>query len=303
MLRMSTAGTVLCLALAVFALPTSSAAATPANGLIAYSLGPVLPEPDVGTSQVYTVRPDGSQVRQLTHISPPYQAGDPNWSPDGAQIAYVSDTVTRHFQVWVMNANGGHQHRLVDDPGYDAFLPRWSPDSTRLLFTRCTTVFNTYECAIVQVRADGTHLQPLTDGHHLDSSASWAPDLGIVFDSNRSNALSAIWRTTAAGPQRITPRSAEAFWPDYRHDGARILYTDNCCRPHSRLHSMRADGTDDRTLTPGCFGAYSPDGARISYDGGINCNLGLTVANADGRNPVTIVATDQLVISDWGPRS
>ena len=159
------------------------------------------------------MRPDGSQVRQLTHISPPYQAGDPNWSPDGAQIAYVSDTVTRHFQVWVMNANGGHQHRLVDDPGYDAFLPRWSPDSTRLLFTRCTTVFNTYECAIVQVRADGTHLQPLTDGHHLDSSASWAPDLGIVFDSNRSNALSAIWRTTAAGPQRITPRSAEASGP------------------------------------------------------------------------------------------
>ena len=308
MLRMSTAGTVLCLALAVLALPTSSAAATPANGLIAYShqawqrLPARAGRRDLAGLHGAAGRQPGAAIdAHLTAL--PSRRSD--WSPDGAQIAYVSDTITGlpglgdERQRW-SSTSPRRRPRLRRAPAARI----GPPDSTRLLFTRCTTVFNTYECAIVQVRADGTHLQPLTDGHHLDSSASWAPDLGILFfDSNRSNALSAIWRTTAAGPQRITPRSAEALWPDYRHDARASFYTDNCCRPHSRLHSMRADGTDDRTLTPGCFGAYSPDGARISDDGGINCNLGLTVANADGRNPVTIVATDQLVISDWGPRS
>src|SRR6478752_5569292 len=74
----------------------------PGNGRIAYSVGAVLPDPDPNAhSQVFTIRPDGSGRRQLTHVAAPAQAGDPSYSPDAGRIAYVS-SAGGPFQVWLM---------------------------------------------------------------------------------------------------------------------------------------------------------------------------------------------------------
>ena len=65
-----------------------------ADGLIAFSFGVQLPPADEDLffpSDIYTVRPDGTGLRQLTHVPDGATAALPSWSPAGGAIAYQSD--------------------------------------------------------------------------------------------------------------------------------------------------------------------------------------------------------------------
>ena len=78
-------------------------------------------------SDVYTVRPDGSELRQLTDSGPdgvdrgaPVQVGASfsSWTVDGrivfslARWAGQGDSTNLPNEVWVMDADGGNQHQL-----------------------------------------------------------------------------------------------------------------------------------------------------------------------------------------------
>ena len=57
----------------------------------------------------------------------------PAYSPDGSQIAFVSDrTGTR--QIWVSDANGANPIAWTRDMEVDGLRPDWSPDGKKLLF-------------------------------------------------------------------------------------------------------------------------------------------------------------------------
>jgi Tol biopolymer transport system component len=62
----------------------------------------------------------------------PASDSEPNWSPDGSQIAFVSTRDNNH-NIYVMNANGSGQTRLTRNAAPD-FSPAWSPDGTRIVF-------------------------------------------------------------------------------------------------------------------------------------------------------------------------
>ena len=58
-----------------------------------------------GTSQIYRMNPDGTQLRQLTEE--PQDANHPTWSPDGQQITFTSLRGPLLFdEIFVMNADG-----------------------------------------------------------------------------------------------------------------------------------------------------------------------------------------------------
>jgi TolB protein len=292
----------------------ASAAQLPRNGRIAYSTGFLLPDPDLsGHSQVFTVSPDGSDVRQLTHVTGTTQAGGPDWSPDGARILYVSNATGR-FQVWVMRADGSGQRRLVADPRFDAFVPRWSPDGRQLVFTRCETLGGITDCHLAVVRADGSGIRRITFGHWVDAAASFSPDgRTIVFGSNRAGLVSAIWTvgSDGSGLRRLTRPSLEAFWAGWAPDGTRLVFSVHCCVPvEQQISTMRPDGSGLTQLTHfhgvnGAFASYSPDGRKIILlrsDTQSGLGLGLSVMNADGTSLRTVISDPAAVLADWGVR-
>src|SRR5262245_24310416 len=71
---------------------------------------------------------------------------DPQWSPDGRRIAFVSDRSGHEFDesndtdIWVMNADGGGLAKISDHNTEDA-SPRWSPDGQTIAFV--TTIRDT----------------------------------------------------------------------------------------------------------------------------------------------------------------
>jgi Tol biopolymer transport system component len=76
-----------------------------------------------GKSDLYVIKADGSGQKRLTQ----HRARDenPDWSPDGTQIAFYSERVG-DAEIYVMNADGTSQHRITHDPWYDQAV-RWRP--------------------------------------------------------------------------------------------------------------------------------------------------------------------------------
>jgi Tol biopolymer transport system component len=85
------------------------------------------PAEHTGTaSNVYTIKPDGTGLTQLTHETKPgeHDLAD-SYSPDGTKIIYAKNFGSGDggFQVWMMNADGSDQHQLTH--GVDAHRARW----------------------------------------------------------------------------------------------------------------------------------------------------------------------------------
>ncbi|MEE8362246.1 MAG: hypothetical protein V3R71_08810 [Gemmatimonadales bacterium] len=92
-------------------------------------------EIDVGPSEsdIFVTNVDGSGRRNLTNRIQLVDR-EPTWSPDGSQIAFrrLDRTESVGYDLWVMDADGTNQTRLVSLPGAQ-LSPRWLPDN-RILF-------------------------------------------------------------------------------------------------------------------------------------------------------------------------
>ena len=62
-----------------------------------------------GNAEIYVINADGSGLTNLTND--PGNDYDPDWSPDGRQIAF-SSTRDGNYEIYVMNADGSE----VDQP-------------------------------------------------------------------------------------------------------------------------------------------------------------------------------------------
>jgi TolB protein len=76
-----------------------------------------------GSINIYVIRPEGGQSIQLT--SNVRNNESPTWSPDGSLIAF-SSTREGPSRIYVMNANGANQRRLLVLEG-EQTNPSWSP--------------------------------------------------------------------------------------------------------------------------------------------------------------------------------
>jgi Tol biopolymer transport system component len=125
-----------------------------------------------GTSQVWLMNADGSNQRQLTFDSQPKDQV-PDWSPNGSKIAYLADTHgiadmgNSWGDIWVMNANGSHQHQITHDA--TDYGTAWSPDGTRI----ATLDFPTRTIYTLNAR-DGSDRQAVHPGG-LQFVPGWQP--------------------------------------------------------------------------------------------------------------------------------
>lgn len=84
-----------------------------------------------GNSEIWTAAIDGSKPVQLTSFAGKLTS-NPKWSPDGQRIVFDSRVGDGQPRVYLINANGGNQTRLTEEPASE---PTWSRDGQWIYFT------------------------------------------------------------------------------------------------------------------------------------------------------------------------
>jgi TolB protein len=130
-----------------------------------------------GDAEIYTIKPNGSGVRQLTFNG--QFDGQPSWSPDGRKIAFASrrDAVPetpRQFEIYTMRADGRDQTRLTFDDLFDEF-PAWSSDGRQIAFLSGRDSDMTLNGEIFAMRADGSKQVNRTNNLAFDRTPDWQP--------------------------------------------------------------------------------------------------------------------------------
>jgi len=120
---------------------------------------------------VYKVRPDGTQLTQLTDSSE--YDGEPAWSPDSNQIVFVSKR-SGIYALWVMDASGGNLQQITYSGA--AYFPSWSPSGEWIAYSNDQDANGWLE--LYRLRPDGSEEQTLYTPYDTRDAwgASWSPD-------------------------------------------------------------------------------------------------------------------------------
>jgi Tol biopolymer transport system component len=235
-----------------------------------------------GNYDIYSMKPDGSGIKQLT--SGLANDINPVWSPDRSNIAFQSDR-DGNWQIYVMDTDGSGQKRITSDPSADE-LPTWSPDGTRLAFAASRHG----NPQIYIMKADGSGQTRLTK--NLDwyyKCPSWSPDGSrIAFAASSQghgyDGSNSIYVMNADGKDIIQLTSSTYMFPAWSPDGSRIA-----CKHFNngwQIWVMNADGQGQTLLVNKVYGhgapTWSPDSSRITFSSHQEGCAKLYLMNADG---------------------
>jgi Tol biopolymer transport system component len=249
--KTSALGTIRLLALQLAALLlVGIAAAAPAE---AQEAGVIVYEQYEGfgtnhSSDIWMMNPDGTGQTNLTN-TPDYQEYDPELSPDGSEVAFISNrpetgNLDGNYEIFTLTIADGTVTQVTDtvqdSPGdfFASHEPTWSPDGTKIAFS----------------------------GYRQWGSSE-------IFTINADGSGGEIKLTDPAD-------FAQKWEPDWSPDGSKIVYTWGWDEYAQDLHVINADGTGDTNLTPEANPEYptsqrnpawSPDGTRIAFRDDSNC--------------------------------
>ena len=255
--------------------------------------------------QLFTVKPDGSDVRQLTDF-PDSDAINASWSPDGRKISFIRYYRSpEKFITYTMNADGSGLRALDRRL---RLVAAWFPDGKHLLVIRNLrwTIVNANGGAPRDAGIPGTH----------GDSPCLLPDgkrVAMISTLGRKDGKAAIVVARigvgAQRIQRITPWQSLASKIDCSPDGTKIVFSTPQFGPprSSNVYVVNVDGTGLRQLTRSRGGkinnganSWSPDGRKISFFSNRDGVYGVYTMNADGTGVKKLTKNPGDHLSAWG---
>jgi Tol biopolymer transport system component len=161
--------------------------------------------------------------RQLTRQTAQVQT--PSASPDGKEIAYLSNS-GGHGNVWVANADGtGTPRPLTAERDSAVFvgLPIWSPTGNWIVYIKSLVGSESPDGQNSQwlIRSDGSDHHQLTD---RGTGAAWSRDGRWVYFTVSSAGTSCIHKVSVEGGDPVRVR-CDATMPLISSDGATLYYS------------------------------------------------------------------------------
>jgi Tol biopolymer transport system component len=323
-----------CLAAALVAGAGGAASASGRGRIVFTSTLPVYPVPEnLDAGRIYSVGVDG---RGRLNLSGDLEAaGDElaSLSPDRTKIAFLrsrrSDACGCEVSdLWLMNADGTSQRRLLSPAAYEGFplrwrAPAWSPDGATLAVNAfsnagcrggpylCTSDYYAVLVDLTGKRLGVTGFNPAwsPDGQRLAYQVDEIVGDGTYLDwqIGVSNADGSASHLLAAAQAVRRPADYCWFLPSWSTDGRRIAFALKPCEGEAypnrdRLYIAPADGTTTRMLPRARDPVWSPDGSRLAFVRNIDERSVLFMAGPGGGQARRITSLHEDATAPlWSP--
>ncbi len=218
-------------------------------------------------SHVWTIALGTKEKKRVSEGT--FSASDPQWSPDGAWIAYtrtkagaqesaftdISDD--RNTDIYVAPAAGGAARQLTTNPGPDA-QPRWSPDGKWIAYASSPdpSAFAS-ETDLYVIAADGggasAQGRNLTGAYNdsIVGAAEWSPDGNSIYVGGFVGVYGQLLRVPVAGgePKFVFESPAGYGGVDLSPDGQTIAFTFEDAKTPSDIWTGTSAGRNLKKLT------------------------------------------------------
>jgi Tol biopolymer transport system component len=281
-------------------------------------------------TQLFTIEPDGRDLKQVTHFRDGSDSLNANWSPDGARIVFERDFPDQHAIVETMAFDGSDVMSLTPKPARGTWLwhssPSYSPDGRLIAFNRNIAYDpdnngprDHQEVWVMRVNGTGSRrvtpygpVGPNSD--HYPDKAGFSPDGKRIVFVKKLGRKSAgyVINADGTGLRQLTPYSLEIDDRiDWAPDGSLIVFSnahDDARGVVSNVYTIRPNGTGLKQITHERKGSrisdkadsWSPDGEQIMFVRDNGPTSTLFVMNADGSEAKQLTRGLNVHGGSWG---